>query len=714
MKRSLALTRRQFVIGAAAVAGGALVLSVALIGRRRSQLAHAGPGSLNAYVRIDGTGHVTLIMPKVEMGQGTYTSLPMLIAEELEVALERISVEAAPPDPAVYGVEGDQSTGGSTSIKDCWLPLRQAGATARLMLMQAAAKRWGVALNTCQALQGEVIHAGSGRRLGYGALAAAAAALPVPIPPPLKAAKDFRLIGRSTPRRDTPEKVNGSAIFGIDVRPPRAKVAVIALSPVEGGRIAEPFTGDAALSIRGVTQVVDEGDLIAVVADRTWAAIKGLRALALRWDEGANGTVQQAALVSELDSASREEGAVAARRGKPAGAPAHAATHIEAVYHQPFLAHATLEPMNCTVDWPEQGTCEIWVGTQAPDRAVAKLAELGLKPEQIRLHNQLIGGGFGRRLEVDGVVLAARVARHVQGPVRVLWLREEDIQHDRYRPYYVDRLSAALDKRGTILSWRHTIAGAGVTSIYSGEPLKNGIDEDAVEGAANLIYPLANMEVRYVRRDPQGVPTSWWRGVGPTRSIFVVESFIDELAAAAQQDPVHYRRALLESQRMRAVLDLATDRAGWGTALPAGSGRGVSIQSAFGSYLAQVAEVSVEADGRVRVERVVCALDCGQIVNPETVRAQLEGGVIFGLSAALGNEITIANGRVEQSNFNNFPSLRMPEAPRVEVHLVASGESPGGVGESGTACVAAALCNAIYAASGKRVRTLPVTRGLHA
>ncbi|HXY75903.1 MAG TPA: molybdopterin cofactor-binding domain-containing protein, partial [Steroidobacteraceae bacterium] len=327
MKRSLALTRRQFVIGAAAVAGGALVLSVALIGRRRSQLAHAGPGSLNAYVRIDGTGHVTLIMPKVEMGQGTYTSLPMLIAEELEVALERISVEAAPPDPAVYGVEGDQSTGGSTSIKDCWLPLRQAGATARLMLMQAAAKRWGVALNTCQALQGEVIHAGSGRRLGYGALAAAAAALPVPIPPPLKAAKDFRLIGRSTPRRDTPEKVNGSAIFGIDVRPPRAKVAVIALSPVEGGRIAEPFTGDAALSIRGVTQVVDEGDLIAVVADRTWAAIKGLRALALRWDEGANGTVQQAALVSELDSASREEGAVAARRGKPAGAPAHAATH---------------------------------------------------------------------------------------------------------------------------------------------------------------------------------------------------------------------------------------------------------------------------------------------------------------------------------------------------------------------------------------------------
>jgi len=529
----------------------------------------------------------------------------------------------------------------------------------------------------------------------------------------LKAAKDFRLIGRVTPRRDTPQKVDGSAVFGIDARPPNSKVALIALSPVEGGTIAG-LAADAALAVRGVRQVVNEGDALAVVADDTWAAMQGMKALAPRWNDGANAAVQQAAIVADLEAAAHEPGAVAASKGKLEEAATHATTHVEAVYHQPFLAHATLEPMNCTVDWRE-GECEIWVGTQACDRAVAKLAALGLKPEQIRLHSHLIGGGFGRRLEVDGIVLAARIARHVQGPVRVLWTREQDIQHDRYRPYYVDRLSASLDARGMPVAWRHTIAGAGLWALYYGEEtVRNGVDPDAVTSAADLVYPLENMEVRFVRRDPPGVPTGWWRGVGPTRSVFAVESFMDELAAAAQQDPVRYRRALLKDPRMRAVLDLAADRAGWGTALPAGSGRGVSLQFAFGSYLAQVAEVSAGAQGPPRVERVVCAMDCGQVVNPDGVRAQLEGGVTFGLSAALGNEITIANGRVQQNNFNDFPSLRISAAPRVEVHLVASGESPGGVGETGTSCVAAALCNAIYAASGKRVRTLPVSRGLHA
>jgi isoquinoline 1-oxidoreductase beta subunit len=722
MNARASLTRRQFVLISAA-AGGVLVLGVAL--RRRRGPAHGSTGgspALNAYVRIDPSGRITLVMPKVEMGQGTYTSLPMLIAEELEVDLDAVTVEAAPPDPAVYGfpvdpaapegIERDQATGTSLSIIQCWMPLRQAGASARLMLMQAAAKRWRVPVDTCHAQRGEVIHAASGRRLSYGALAAAAAALPVPAAPPLKAAKDFRLIGRAIPRRDTPQKVDGSAVFGIDVRPPNSKVALIALSPAEGGTIMG-LAADAALAVRGVRQVVNETDMVAVVADDTWAAMQGLKALAPRWDDGPNAAVQQAAIVAELEAAAQETGAVAATKGKPEQAAARATTHADAVYHQPFLAHATLEPMNCTVDWRE-GECEIWVGTQAPDRAVAKLAALGLKPEQIRLHNHLIGGGFGRRLEVDGIVLAARIARHVSGPVRVLWSREQDIQHDRYRPYYVDRLSASLDARGKPVSWRHTIAGAGLWALYYGEgTVKNGVDLDAVTSAADLAYPLENIEVRFVRRDPPGVPTGWWRGVGPTRSIFAVESFMDELAAAAQQDPVRYRRALLKDPRMRAVLDLAADRAGWGTALPAGSGRGVSIQFAFGSYLAQVAEVSASAQGQVRVERVVCAMDCGQVVNPDGVRAQLEGGVTFGLSAALGNEITIANGRVQQNNFNDFPSLRMSEAPRVEVHLVASGESPGGVGETGTSCVAAALCNAIYAASGKRVRTLPVSRGLH-
>ena len=721
MSVAASVTRRQFVLISAAV-GGALVLGVAL--RRRQQMVHGGVaarGKLNAYVRIEPNGRITCVMPKVEMGQGTYTSLPMLIAEELEVDLAAITVEAAPPDPAVYGfavdpaapegIERDQSTGTSLSIIQCWTPLRQAGASARLMLIQAAAKRWRVPVGTCHAQHGEVIHAASGRRLPYGALATAAAALPVPAAPPLKAAKDFRLIGRATPRRDTPEKVDGSALFGIDVRPPNSKVALIALSPVEGGTIAG-LASDAALAVRGVRQVVNEGDVIAVVADDTWAAMKGMKALAPRWNDGPNAAVQQAAIVADLEAAAHEAGAVAASKGKPAQATARAVTHVEAIYHQPFLAHATPEPMNCTIDW-RKDVCEIWVGTQASDRAVAKLAALGLKPEQIRLHSHLIGGGFGRRLEVDGIVLAARIARHVQGPVRALWSREEDIQHDRYRPYYVDRLSASLDARGVPVTWRQTIAGAGLWALYYGEEtVKNGVDLDAVTCAADLAYPLENMEVRFVRRDPPGVPTGWWRGVGPTRSVFAVESFMDELAAAAQQDPVRYRRALLKEPRMRAVLDLAADRAGWGTALPAGSGRGVSIQYAFGSYLAQVAEVSVNAKGEPRVERVVCVIDCGQVINPDTVRAQLEGGVMFGLSAALGNEITIANGRVQQNNFNDFPALRMSEAPRVEAHLVASGESPGGVGETGTACVAAALCNAIYAATGKRVRTLPVSRGL--
>ena len=717
-----ALTRRRFIVTSAALAG-ALVLGVAVRGLRRAPTAGTErSGVLNAFVRIAPSGQVTLVMPKVEMGQGTYTSLPMLIAEELEVDLAAVAVEPAPPDPAVYGfpvdpeapegIERDQATGTSLSIIQCWTPLRQAGATARVMLIQAAAQRWRVPVDSCHAEAGEVIHAASGRHLSYGALARAAAALPLPPAPPLKEPKNFRLIGRATPRRDTPSKVNGSAVFGIDARPPHAKVALIAISPVEGGRIAEPLASDAALAVRGVTQVVNEGDVIAVVAEHTWAAMKGMKALNPRWEGGDNADVQQAAIVAALEAAVHERGVVATVKGKPAEAAAHAVTHIDAVYHQPFLAHATLEPMNCTVDW-RQDSCEIWVGTQVPDRAVAKLMQLGLRPEQIQLHNHLIGGGFGRRLEVDGIVFAARIARHVQGPVRVLWPREQDIQHDRYRPYYIDRLSAALDKHGLPVSWRHTIAGAGLWALYYGEAtVQKGVDFDAITCAADMVYPLENMEVRFVRRDPPGVPTGWWRGVGPTRSVFVVESFIDELAAAAQQDPVRYRRALLKDPRMRAVLDLAADRAGWGMGLPAGSGRGVSIQHAFGSYLAQVVEVSVSEKGEPRVERVVCAMDCGQVVNPDGVRAQLEGGVTFGLSAALANEITIADGHVQQSNFNDFPSLRIPEAPRVEVHLLASGEAPGGVGETGTSCVAAALCNAIFAATGKRVRRLPVSRGL--
>jgi isoquinoline 1-oxidoreductase beta subunit len=706
------MTRRRFV-QASALAGGGLLLGVSLPRRRAQASAGADGAVLNAYVRIKPDGAITLVMCKVEMGQGTYTSLPMLIAEELDVGLDAVRVEAAPPAPAVYGFDGDQSTGGSTSIRQCWLPLRQAGATARMMLVAAAARTWGVPASECHTEAGTVIHPASGRRLGYGALATRAAHSPVPSKPILKRPSEFKLIGRNTARLDAPGKVDGSSTFGIDVTMPGLRIATLAMSPVQGGSVVRPLNTAAALAVRGVQQVVDEGDLVAVVADTTWAALKGIAALDPRWSDGANGSVQQAALVATLAAATHAPGAVAQKTGEPAAAMARAVTRLEALYQQPFLAHATMEPMNCTVHWHD-GRCEIWVGTQAPDRAVDKLAALGLKPQQITLHNYLIGGGFGRRLEVDGIVIAARIARHVPGPVKVLWSREQDIQHDLYRPCYADRLRAGLDEHGVPIAWIHTIAGSSVSALYSGEPNKNDVDDDAVEAAANTIYPFANMQVSYVRCDPTGVPTSWWRGVGPTRSVFVVESFVDELAAAAKSDPVQYRRALLTSPRMIATLDAAAARAGWGKALPARHGRGVSLQFAFGSYLTQIVEVSVSDDWQVRVQRVTCVLDCGQAINPDTIHAQLEGGVVFGLSAALHGEITIANGRVQQSNFNDYRVQRLSECPQIDTQLIASGEEPGGVGETGTACIAAAVCNAVFAATGRRIRSLPVSRAIRA
>ena len=708
-QRPPGLSRRSFV-QVSALVGGGLLLGVSVRGARA---AGAPAAVLNAYVRIQPNGAITLIMPKVEMGQGTYTSLPMLIAEELEVELGAVGIEPAPPDAAVYGIDGLQETGGSTSIRDCWLPLRRAGATARMILVSAAARTWGVPIAQCHAEAGTVIHEASGRRLSYGALAARAARSPVPSEPKLKAPADFKLIGRTTARRDSPAKIDGSATFGIDVTLPGLRIAMLAMSPVQGGTVLRPLRTEAALAVQGVQQVVDEGDLVAVVAGNTWAALKGLAALELQWSDGPNRSVQQAGLVSELDAATREHGAIAHRNGDPEAAMARAVARIDALYHQPFLAHAPMEPMNCTVHW-HAGGCEIWVGTQAPDRAVVKLAALGLERSQIRLHNQLIGGGFGRRLEVDGIVTAARIARHVPAPVKVLWSREQDIQHDRFRPYYADRLRAGLDANGQPIAWMHTIAGSAVTAVYYGEPLKNGVDDDAVEAAANTIYPLPNMQVSFVRCEPRGVPTSWWRGVGPTRSVFVVESFIDELAAAAKRDPVQYRRALLKDPRMIAVLDAAAAHAGWGSPLPPSHGRGVSLQYAFGSYLTQIAEVSVSADSQVTVHRVVCVLDCGQMINPDTIHAQLEGGVVFGLSATLYGEITIADGRVQQSNFNDYRVQRLSEAPQIESYLIASGEEPGGVGETATACIAAAVCNAIHAATGKRIRSLPISRGIAA
>ena len=486
------------------------------------------------------------------------------------------------------------------------------------------------------------------------------------------------------------------------------KIATVAACPVFGGKLAGVDEAKAK-AVKGVHQVVRLDDAVAVVADHMWAAKQGLAALDIRWDEGPNAKLSTADIVQQLEAASQKPGAVARKEGDVAKVMAGAAQKVEAVYQVPFLAHATMEPVNCTVHVRKDG-CDVWVGTQVATRAQATAAQVtGLPPEKIRVHNHLLGGGFGRRLEVDFITQAVQIAKQVAGPVKVIWTREEDIQHDIYRPYFYDRLAAGLDGEGRPIAWSHRITGSSILARYFPPAFKDGLDPDTVDGAVELPYTFPNVVVDFVRQEPPGIVTGWWRGVGPTHNIFMVESFIDELAAAAHKDPVEYRRALLgKSPRARAVLDLAAEKAGWGQPLPAGHGRGVSVQHVFGSYLAQVAEVAVSKEGEVRVQRVVCAVDCGMTVNPDTVKAQMEGGIIFGITGALFGEITIKDGRVEQNNFSDYRILRINEAPVVEVHLVKSTESPGGIGEPGTSAIAPAVTNAIFAAIGKRVRKLPV------
>jgi isoquinoline 1-oxidoreductase beta subunit len=727
------LSRRTFLQASAAASGGLLV-SFSLPAPIRGTLGAAvppPPGSdfaPNAFIRIDRDGQVTLMMHKVEMGQGTYTSMPMLVAEELEVDLSQVHLEHAPPDDALYAepLFGVQETGGSTSVRGNWEPLRRAGATARSMLVAAAAQTWTVDPTSCRAAQGAVIHGATGRSLGYGALVERAAALPVPRRVALKDPRDFKLIGTPAKRLDTPDKVDGTAQFGIDVRLPGMKVAAVAACPVFGGKLAS-VDDASAKAIEGVRQVVRLDDAVAVVADDTWTAKRGLAALVIQWDDGPNATLSTADIVQQLAAASAQSGVVGRNDGDVGQAMAGASRRLEAVYEQPFLAHATMEPVNCTVHVRPDG-CDIWVGTQVPTFTQTAAARVtGLPKAKVQVHNHLLGGGFGRRLEVDFIVRAVQIAQQVAGPVKVIWSREEDIQHDMYRPYYYDRIAAGLDVQGRPVAWSHRITGSSIEArvinqlfpktlrvIRAGGMHRLGamikrLDLDAVEGAAEPPYAIPNVRVEYVRQEPPGVPTAFWRGVGPTHNIFVVESFIDELAAAATRDPFEYRRALLgRSPRAKAVLELAAGQAGWGTPLLAGSGRGIALLHAFGSYIAQVADVSVSKQGDVRVQRVVCVVDCGTIVNPDTVKAQMESGIIFGITAALFGEITIKNGRVEQHNFNDYRALLMREAPAIDVHLVTSGEAPGGVGEPGTSAVIPAVTNAIFAATGKRIRKLPV------
>jgi isoquinoline 1-oxidoreductase beta subunit len=576
------------------------------------------------------------------------------------------------------------------------------------MLVSAAAKRWNVDAASCSAQNGEVRHAPTGRRATYGELAADAARMPMPKNVALKRPEDFKLIGTPAKRLDTPAKVNGTAVYGIDVRPPDVKIATLAQSPVFGGRVKR-VDDAAAKAVKGVRQIVRLDDAVAVIADHMGAAKKGLAALKIEWDDGPNAKLTTDDVAGELEKATAKLGALAQNIGNVDQAMASAITKVEATYQLPFLAHATMEPMNCTVHL-RKDDCEIWVGSQAMawvQAAAAKTA--GLPLDKVIVHNHLIGGGFGRRLEADGVTRAVEIAQHVDGPVKVVWTREEDIQHDMYRPYWFDRLSAGLDAKGMPVAWNNRFAGSSVLARWAPPFFKDGLDPDTTEGAINLVYALPNMHVEYVRVEPPGIPTAFWRSVGPSHNVFVTESFIDELAAAAKQDPVAYRLALLDKNpRAKAVLALAAEKAGWGQPLPERVGRGVSLQFVFATYMAQVAEVEVSKDGTVRVRRVVCAVDCGTVVNPDTVRAQIQSGIIFGITAALYGKITLKDGRVEQTNFDTYQILRMDQAPAIDVHIVQNFEPPGGMGECGTSAIVPAVANAIFAATGKRLRTMPV------
>ena len=694
------------------IAGGGLLLGVSLPGLYEgAAAAHSGEFVPNAFIRITSDGTVILTMPYVEMGQGTYTSIPMLIAEELEVALTQIRLEHAPPDEKRYGnplIGGVQATGGSTAIRAAWDPMRQAGATAREMLITAAARHWQVDRATCRAEHGKIVHVLSGRSLTYGELVDEAAQTPLTDQVVLKRPDQFTLIGTPAKRLDTPRKVNGATVYGIDVRPPGAKIATLAQCPVFGGRLKRLDDSDAKV-VRGVRQIVALDDAVAVVADHMGAARKALAVLKIEWDEGPHATLVTEDIARELEQGTLHPGAVAENIGDTAGALPTAAKRVDATYHVPFLAHAAMEPMNCTVH-VQKDRCEVWVGTQVCARAQAAAAQVtGLPLEQIVVHNHYLGGGFGRRLEIDGVRRAVQIATYVEGPVKVIWTREEDIQHDMYRPFWFDRFTGGLDAAGRPLLWHHRYAGSSVISRFLPPGFSDGLDPDSTDGAIHLAYDLPNRRVEYLRAEPPGIPTAFWRGVGPSHTVFAVESFMDELATAAKQDPVAYRRALLDrAPRARAVLDLAAEKAGWGRPIAMRSGRGVALQNVFGTYMAQVVEVEVAKTGEVRVRRVVCALDCGVAVNPDTIEAQVQGAVIFGISAALWGRITLKDGRVEQSNFDDYRVLRMNEAPVIETHIIRSIEKPGGIGEPGTCCVMPAIANAIFSATGERLRHLPV------
>jgi isoquinoline 1-oxidoreductase beta subunit len=670
----------------------------------------AGQFAPNAFIRIDHAGKTTLVMPQVEMGQGVYTAVAMILADELDADYAQVVLEHAPPDDKLYGnpIFGIQVTGNSNSIRAFWKPLRTAAAAARAMLIQAAAAQWQADPASCTASNGKVMHAAGGRMLAYGGLADAASALPVPANPPLKDPKDFTLIGKPLKRFDTPNKTDGKVIYGIDAMLPGMKFATLAQCPVFGGKVAH-VDDSAAKNMPGVRQIVVQDDLVAVVGDHMWAAKQGLDALVVTWDEGPNAQVNSSDIWDNLRTASKQDGVVAKSIGDVATGLTQG-DRFDGEYELPFLAHATMEPLNCTVSLTP-GACEIWIGTQVITRVQSAAAQAANLPiDKVTVHNHYLGGGFGRRLEPDMAAAAVRIAQHVAAPIKVVWTREEDIQHDIYRPVYRDVIAASLSG-GKIVAWKYRVTGSSIMARWAPSIFINGIDIDAVDSAVDMPYDIPNRTVEYVRAEPPAVPTGFWRGVGPNNNVFAIECFMDELARKASMDPIAFRRGMLgNNPRLQAALDLVAEKSDWGKSLPARTGRGVSVQPSFGSFIATVVEAEVADNGEVHLRRVTSAVDTGIAVNPDTIVAQLQGGLIFGLTAALYGEITIDKGRVKQSNFNDYRMLRIDQVPNIEVHVIKSGEDPGGIGETGCTAGPPALRNAIYAATGVALRRLPIDR----
>ena len=715
---AVALSRRDFLKSAGVASSGLIVAFCMPVGLRRAFAQGAPPAPMvppNAFVRIAPDNTVTILLKHSEMGQGVWTSLPMVVADELDCDWNKVHVEHAPAAPAyAHTAFGMQMTGGSTSTWESFGQLRQAGATARALLIAAAAQEWNVQAADCHTEKGFVI---SGKhKASYGELADAAAKLPIPNEVALKDAKNFTLIGKPTKRLDSKAKVSGTAEFGIDVKRPDMLIVLVARAPVFGAKV-KSFDATKAKAVAGVVDVVQVPSGVAVLGKHFWAAKQGRDALTVDWDLGAGAALSTANLRDDYRKFAQKAGMIAKTAGN-VDAAFETGKVIEAEYGVPFLAHAPMEPLNCTVEIGKDG-CDIYTGTQFQTMEQATAAAiLGFKPEQVRVHTTFLGGGFGRRATpaCDFVAEAVQVAKASGKTVKVVWTREDDIHGGYYRPMWLSRLRATLDKDGKPAAWAHTIVGQ---SILAGTPfekmmVKDGIDTTSVEGAADAPYLAAIPAHRVDLHSPSSpVTVLWWRSVGHSHTAFAVEGFLDELAHEAKQDPLEYRRALLpKDARERRALDLAAEKFGWGKPLPAGHAAGMAVHASFESYVAQIAEVSVEKDesgqGRIKVHRVVCAIDCGPVVNPLTVEAQMQSGIVYGLSAALHSELTLKDGKIEQSNFHNYPVLRLNEMPKIEVHIVSSTDKMGGCGEPGTPPIAPAVANAVFAVTGKRLRSLPL------